>query len=234
MLNFCKSSAIEIISKSQIRYKGTLKYYDKINKAFVVINVKSMGTEDRNCIYKISESNNLYDTLSFKVDNIDRYKTGNEWISFDAHIIKSKADNDDYSHNNSSQNANKALEHKRNELDVKYNNCARADNESKAVNNNFLYNTKYNIDTATVKESLECKSNESTPNKNREQKKSKTKNTNYKNKKDYKLFNVEIPATDFDFSTTNQINQSKTKEELTKTSKTFYNKDAGFYDNFER
>ncbi|KAM0688400.1 hypothetical protein COBT_000344 [Conglomerata obtusa] len=78
-MNIGNNKNIEIISKSQIRYTGTLKNYDKVNGLFIMCNVRSMGTESRSCLHRVPESANVYDALTFKVVNVQCYRVDGVW-----------------------------------------------------------------------------------------------------------------------------------------------------------
>lgn len=78
-MNIQINAPIELISKSKIRYIGTLTKQTK--ETITIINVKSYGTEERECLHFVEPSDNTYEIMTFKICNIEHYRT-DKWRSF--------------------------------------------------------------------------------------------------------------------------------------------------------
>lgn len=72
-MNIKPNTFIEVISKSKIRYTGTLQTINA--DTFTLTNVRSFGTEERECLHPVECSDNTYSIMTFKVANIISYKT---------------------------------------------------------------------------------------------------------------------------------------------------------------
>lgn len=68
-------SKLSIITTAQVRYEGTLTSADSINKAMILIKVKSMGTEGRrNGTNEILGNDSEIAEVTFKVDLIKDFR----------------------------------------------------------------------------------------------------------------------------------------------------------------
>jgi len=45
------------------------------------LNVQSFGTEDRESLHLVEPSTNVYNIMTFKTDNVEKYKIDNKWKS---------------------------------------------------------------------------------------------------------------------------------------------------------
>ncbi|KAI5167227.1 hypothetical protein NEIRO03_1742 [Nematocida sp. AWRm78] len=91
---------IEIISKSGVRYSGILSNYDSNKGTVTLCKVRSFGSENRVSPVKIQVSEQIYEYIVFKIENIKGVKEGNEWVSIttgDKVIINSVRHNKEYS-----------------------------------------------------------------------------------------------------------------------------------------
>ncbi|KAM0674274.1 Protein LSM14 A [Gurleya vavrai] len=166
---------IEIISKSQIRYKGKIQSFDKLSGIILLTSVRAFGTEERECLHKVSKSSNVYDSLTFKVSNIQFYKTKDNWENVENYREKQEVretTNEDYK----------------------------------------------------IKEKFE----------NENMRRNKQKITYRRMRPDQDYLNVEIPEKDFKLQGIIDDAYKIDKEELKKTSKNYYNRQTGFYDNFKK
>lgn len=81
---------IELISKSQCRYVGTLK---SISNDITIEMVRSYGTENREAPLKVEKSPKTYQYITFKLHNLKAIKIKNRWHTVpDAVDILSKSD----------------------------------------------------------------------------------------------------------------------------------------------
>ncbi|KAM0678625.1 hypothetical protein BDAP_000734 [Binucleata daphniae] len=106
-----------------------------------------MGTEDRDCEYKVSKNEKIFDLLVFKTENIIKYKINDDWL--DCNSIADNIDDSDVH-----RNINKTAKYNENELCKEY---KTKDNKYKSELKT-TYNKKNNanmFDTHIVE--TECK-----------------------------------------------------------------------------
>ncbi|KAI5131446.1 hypothetical protein NEPAR04_2576, partial [Nematocida parisii] len=72
---------MEIISKSGVRYSGILSNYDSNRNTVTLCKARSFGSENRVSPVKIQVSEQVYEYIVFKIENIQCVKEGNDWVS---------------------------------------------------------------------------------------------------------------------------------------------------------
>lgn len=81
-MNIAPNTYVELISKSKIRYGGT--FVSATPETISLVNLRSYGTEDRECMHQVEPSENVYSSMTFKISNIEQYKT-DKWNSVHLH-----------------------------------------------------------------------------------------------------------------------------------------------------
>ncbi len=69
-INYLKTSQISIITKSEVRYEGTLYNINAQEKKITLSNVRSFGTEGRRPLNDLPAFNHVYDHIVFSSDDI--------------------------------------------------------------------------------------------------------------------------------------------------------------------
>ncbi|KFG26613.1 uncharacterized protein NESG_00764 [Nematocida ausubeli] len=73
--------SIEMLSKSEVRYIGTLSAYDEARGTITLSKVRSFGSENRSAPVKIHHGTQIYEYIVFKLENIQSIRHNNEWVS---------------------------------------------------------------------------------------------------------------------------------------------------------
>lgn len=68
-------SAISLISKSDIRYEGTLNAMDLREETITLTKVRSFGTEDRPTSHPVPMKDEIYEFLTFKASDIKSFES---------------------------------------------------------------------------------------------------------------------------------------------------------------
>lgn len=80
-MEIIEDTIIEVISKSEIRYKGSFKTFNSHTKTIILHSVRSFGTENRKTLHIVEKSPNIYETVSFRLKNLKCFKNAdNEWV----------------------------------------------------------------------------------------------------------------------------------------------------------
>ncbi|CAB3376166.1 Hypothetical predicted protein [Cloeon dipterum] len=80
-------SKISLISKADIRYEGRLFTVDPQECTIALSNVRSFGTEDRECSFPVSPQNQIYDYILFRGSDIKDIRVVNTVVPNDPAIV---------------------------------------------------------------------------------------------------------------------------------------------------
>jgi len=90
---------IEIISKTGVRYSGTLTSYEEEKKVVKLTKATSHGTENRTAPVSIQGSTQIFEYMVFQTTKISKIKIDSKWISISKEHFPKRANQETFSKN---------------------------------------------------------------------------------------------------------------------------------------